>query len=111
MPMTHRMGKWVEAASVTSTNFYACRVMLVTLGPCLSILTFMMFAGVQSLQELCMAIIRSALLEHKSLEPEQLKIPDYVPTRLKHYIVVSCSSSPPHRKLILSHRQEQDTVH
>ena len=50
---------------------------------------FSLSIGVQSLQELCSEVIKCCLLQQRLLEPNHLhtKLPDYVPTRLKHSII------------------------
>lgn len=53
----------------------------------------------RSLKEQCTAIIISALMEQKSLEPDQLhvRLPHYVPPTVKHYIthIFKMQTMPP----------------
>ena len=48
------------------------------------------YIGAKSLNQVCLSVITSALLEHRrSLEPDQLhvRLPDYVPPRDKQLVI------------------------
>ena len=55
-------------------------------------------AGVDSLKEMCTSVIMSALLQQRSLDPDQLHVrfPDYAPPSVKHYLTH-------HFKAIITH--------